>query len=118
MGVTRRERGLELLADGRPRFRGLRALRRADHRAAAIGAAEGLVHGHDIATGLGLAWSPSPQVCGQVLSTVFPDAGHRAGSTALTDLLIRTGRDERPKDEPPRVWSYSAAAARPLGSDA
>jgi hypothetical protein len=49
---------------------------------------------------------------------VFPDAGHRAGSTALTDLLIRTGRDERPKDEPPRIWSYSAAAARPLGSDA
>ena len=85
---------------------------------AAIGAAEGLVHGHDIAAGLGLAWSPSPQLCGQVLSTVFPDAGHRAGSTALTNLLIQTGRDERPKDEPPRTWSYSAAAARPLGSDA
>lgn len=173
MGVTCRERGLELLADGRPHFRGLRALRRPDHRAApgslcqiqlqyqscdhagrtargrpraggilaaavrtaspdglawhphgyftaagfaAIGAAEGLVHGHDIAAGLGLAWSPSPQLCGQVLSTVFPDAGQRAGSTALTNLLIQTGRDERPKDQPPRIWTYSAAA-RSLSSD-
>jgi hypothetical protein len=79
---------------------------------AAIGAAEGLVHGHDIAAGLGMAWSPKPQLCAQVLSTVFPDAERRTGATALTTLLIQTGRDERPQGEPPRRWNYSAAAAR------
>jgi hypothetical protein len=84
---------------------------------AAIGAAEGLVHGHDIAAGLGIAWSPRPQLCEQVLSTVFPDAERRTGATALTTLLIQTGRDERPHGEPAPIWSYSAAAARALSVD-
>jgi hypothetical protein len=30
---------------------------------AGIGAAEGLVHSHDIAAGLGMAWSPGPRLC-------------------------------------------------------
>ncbi|MBO0822291.1 MAG: maleylpyruvate isomerase N-terminal domain-containing protein [Actinobacteria bacterium] len=81
---------------------------------ASIGAAEGLVHGHDIAAGLSLAWSPNPQMCEQVLSTVFPDAERGAGATALTTLLNQTGRDERPQGKPSRKWTYSAAAARPL----
>ncbi len=84
---------------------------------AAIGAAQGLVHGHDIAAGLGMAWSPKPQLCEQVLSTVFPGAERKAGATALTTLLNQTGRDERPQGEPARTWSYSAAAARPLSVD-
>jgi hypothetical protein len=84
---------------------------------AAIGAAEGLVHGHDIAAGLGMAWSPKPQLCEQVLSTVFPDAERRAGATALTTLLVQTGRDVRPCGEPAPRWNYSAAAARPLSVD-
>jgi len=79
---------------------------------AAIGAAEGLVHGHDIAAGLSMAWSPNPQLCEQVLSTVFPDAERRVAATAWTTLLIQTGRDERPQGKPARTWNYSAAAAR------
>jgi len=83
----------------------------------AIGAAEGIVHGHDIAAGLSIPWSPNPQLCEQVLSTVFPDAERRAGATALRTLLIETGRDERVASEPARTWNYSAAAARPLTVD-
>lgn len=82
---------------------------------AAMGAAEGLVHGRDIAAGLGMPWSPEPRLCEQVLSTVFPGAERREGAAALTTLLVETGRGERPKGEPARMWSYSAAAARPLG---
>ena len=85
---------------------------------AAIGAAEGLVHGHDIAAGLGRAWSPAPRLCEHVLSAVFPGAGHRTGSAALRTLLAETGRDERSPHEPPRGWNYGGAAALPLSSDA
>jgi len=81
---------------------------------AAIGAAEGIVHGHDIAAGLSMAWSPNSQLCEQVLSTVFPDVERRAAATALTTLLIQSGRHERPQGKPARTWNYSAAAARPL----
>jgi hypothetical protein len=84
---------------------------------AAIGAAEGLVHGQDIAAGLGAAWSPAPRLCEQVLSAVFPDAGHQPGSAALTTLLVQTGRGSGSQHEPPRVWSYAGAAALPLSSD-
>jgi hypothetical protein len=80
---------------------------------AAIGAAEALVHGHDIAAGLGMAWSPAPRLGEQVLSAVFPDAERRTGSPALRTLLVQTGRDERPQHEPPRAWSYAGAAALP-----
>jgi hypothetical protein len=85
---------------------------------AAIGAAEGLIHGHDIAAGLGIAWSPGPRLCEQVLSAVFPDAENSAGSSALSTLLIQTGRDDRPEHQPPRAWSYSAAAVLPLSGEA
>jgi hypothetical protein len=84
---------------------------------AAIAGAEGLVHGHDIAAGLGMAWSPSPRLCKQVLAAVFPDAESSAGSPPLTTLLIQTGRDDRPEREPPRAWSYRAGAALPLNVD-
>jgi Mycothiol maleylpyruvate isomerase N-terminal domain len=84
---------------------------------AAIGAAEGLVHGHDIAAGLSMAWSPKQQLCEQVLSTVFPDGERKAGATAFTTLLTQTGRDVRPRGERAPIWNYSAAAARPLSAD-
>jgi hypothetical protein len=81
---------------------------------AAIGAAEGIVHGHDIAAGLGIDWSPGPELCARVLSAVFPDAGLPAGSSALEALLAETGRDERPAQGSPRPWNYTAGAAFPL----
>lgn len=85
---------------------------------AAIGAAEGLIHGHDIAAGLGMAWAPKPKLCEQVLAAVFPNAQRPAGLTALTALLIETGRQQRPRGEPSRQWSYAAAAALPASSEA
>lgn len=84
---------------------------------AAIGAAEGLVHGHDIAAGLNLSWSPDPRLCERVLGKVFPDAAHGAPESAFQALLIQTGRTQRPQHEPPPAWNYAAAAAFPLGSD-
>lgn len=81
---------------------------------AAIGAAEGIVHGRDIAAGLNTAWSPSPQLCEKVLGTVFPHAQRGPGATAFRTLLIETGRGERLAGDRAHPWNYSAAAARPL----
>ena len=83
---------------------------------AAVGSAEALVHGGDIATGLGLAWSPEPGLCERVLSAVFPDAAREPGASALAMLLAQTGRGQRSAGEPPRAWSYSAAAVAPLSA--
>jgi uncharacterized protein (TIGR03083 family) len=83
---------------------------------AAIGAAEGLVHGYDIAAGVGMPWSPGQGLCEQVLRAVFPVADTTGRSPALRTLLIQTGRDSRPEGAPPPKWSYSAAAALPLSA--
>jgi hypothetical protein len=80
---------------------------------AAIGAAEGLVHGHDIAAGLNMPWSPDEGLCEQVLSTVFPP--HRVFASAFEDLLSRTGRTQSAPDQPPPAWTYADGAALPLG---
>lgn len=84
---------------------------------AAIGAAEGLVHGHDIAAGQNVPWSPDQQVCEQVLSVVFPDVAHRLPVSAFEALLTQTGRMQRSPQEPPPRWSYAAAAALPLSAE-
>jgi hypothetical protein len=81
---------------------------------AAIGAAEGLVHGHDIAVGLNMPWSPDQRLCEQVLSMVFPDAAHGVSASAFEGLLNQTGRTKRPRHEPLPTWNYAAAAALPL----
>jgi hypothetical protein len=83
---------------------------------AAAGSAEALIHGADIATGLGLAWSPEPGLCEQVLGMVFPDAEREPGASALAALLAQAGRDQRSAGEPARAWSYSAAAVAPLSA--
>jgi hypothetical protein len=80
---------------------------------AAIGATEGLVHGHDIAAGLNVPWSPDQRLCEHVLGVVFPRAAHGGPASAFEGLLIQTGRTQRPRHEPPPVWNY--AAALPLG---
>jgi hypothetical protein len=82
---------------------------------AAIGAAEGLVHGHDIAAGLDMPWSPDQRLCEYVLSTVFPAAPQGGPASALAELLVQTGRTQRPRHEPTPAWNYGAAAAFPLG---
>jgi hypothetical protein len=81
---------------------------------AAIGAAEGLVHGHDVAAGLTIAGTPQLPLCERVLSVVFPGAALDGPASAFETLLIQTGRAGRPPHEPPPSWSYAAAAALPL----
>jgi hypothetical protein len=76
---------------------------------AAIGAAEGLVHGSDIAAGLDIAWHPPVRLTEQVLTTVFPDADHPSGTAAINTLLACTGRGPHATAN----WTYSAAALHP-----
>jgi uncharacterized protein (TIGR03083 family) len=77
---------------------------------AGMGCVETLVHGHDIAQGLGLALDPPRQVCSRVLARMFPhmmaDLAHLDPWTAL---LWATGRIALPGR--PRVahWRWHGA---------
>ena len=82
---------------------------------AAIGAAEGLVHGHDIAAGLNMPWSPNQRLCEHVLSMVFPGAAHGTSASAFEGLLSQTGRTPLARHEPAPAWNYAGGAALPLG---
>lgn len=75
---------------------------------AAMGVGEVLLHTHDIAQGLGVAWSPPARPCAQVLDRLFPDAP--AGDPARV-LLWCTGRSEL--DARPRRTSWTWRAALP-----
>jgi hypothetical protein len=59
---------------------------------AAMGVVEVLVHMHDIAQGLGIAWTPPADLCGRVLVRLFPDAP--AETDRWPTLLWATGRAE------------------------
>lgn len=74
---------------------------------AAIGAAEGLVHGHDVASAVGLDWQPNPDLCSAVLRVAFPQATGTAQQSPLQTLLVQTGRGDTGGD--PRPWSYGGA---------
>jgi hypothetical protein len=58
---------------------------------AAMGTVETLLHLHDVAGPLGLAWHPEPDVVRRVLERLFPDAP--AGGDPWGTLLAVTGRD-------------------------
>jgi hypothetical protein len=75
---------------------------------AAIGAAEGIVHGTDIAAGIGQPWMPSDTVVASVLDMVFPGT-RQPEEPPLPALLRATGRGP---DLTPGRWTYSAAATR------
>ncbi|MEV4807462.1 hypothetical protein AB0K18_46350 [Nonomuraea sp. NPDC049421] len=62
--------------------------------AGAMGLVETLVHVHDLAQGLGLAWTPPADVCARVLDRLFPDAP--AGGDPWATLLWATGRGDLP----------------------
>lgn len=82
---------------------------------AGMGCVETLVHGNDIAAGLGLRFDPPRDVCDRVLARMFP--------TALDDLadldpdpwealLWSTGRIDLPGRPRPAAWRWRGA---PLG---
>ncbi|HEU5421719.1 MAG TPA: hypothetical protein VFV41_28840 [Streptosporangiaceae bacterium] len=74
---------------------------------AAISIAETLLHMHDVAAGLGLAWAPPAGLCGRVLDRFFPDAPADTGRWET--LLWATGRAELPGRPRRTEWDYHGA---------
>ncbi|GAA3724310.1 hypothetical protein HDA32_002905 [Spinactinospora alkalitolerans] len=69
---------------------------------AAMGIVETLVHTHDLAEGLGLAWTPPADLCSRALARLFPDAPR--DTAPWPALLWATGRAELPGR--PRLTSW------------
>lgn len=69
---------------------------------AAMGIVEALVHTHDLARGLGLAWDPPAGLCSRVLARLFP--GAPSSLEPWPTLLWSTGRAELPGR--PRLTSW------------
>ncbi|MFI8167937.1 GNAT family N-acetyltransferase [Streptomyces sp. NPDC086081] len=72
---------------------------------AAMGVAEVLLHTHDIAEGLGVAYEPDPALCAFVLTRIFPHV--QPGPTPWRTLLWATGRGELPGRAPVTDWRWS-----------
>jgi hypothetical protein len=82
---------------------------------AAMGVAETLLHMHDLARGLGLAWDPPADLCARVLTRLFPDITSPDGflSDDTTDaagpwpvLLWATGRGDLPGRDRRTTWRW------------
>ncbi|RKE23271.1 hypothetical protein [Streptomyces sp. TLI_171] len=71
---------------------------------AAMGVVETLVHTHDVATGLGLPWTPPADLCARVLHRLFPDAP--TGAAPWPTLLHATGRADLPARPRPTTWRW------------
>ncbi|GAA5020646.1 DinB family protein [Streptomyces siamensis] len=71
---------------------------------AAMGIVETLVHTHDLAQGLGLAWNPPAELCSRVLARLFPDAP--SSTDPWPTLLWATGRAELPGRPRLTAWRW------------
>ncbi|WEO96740.1 GNAT family N-acetyltransferase [Streptomyces sp. FXJ1.172] len=71
---------------------------------AAMGIAEVLLHTHDIAEGLGLAYTPDEELAESVLTWLFPQV--QPGPAAWPTLLWATGRGELPGRAPVTDWRW------------
>ncbi|GAB3431385.1 hypothetical protein GCM10027569_78560 [Flindersiella endophytica] len=71
---------------------------------AAMGVVETLVHTHDAATGLGLAWNPPAGLCDRVLARLFRDVP--ADADRWQALLWATGRAELPGRPRLTTWRW------------
>nr|BFD84156.1 GNAT family N-acetyltransferase [Streptomyces sp. Xyl84] len=80
---------------------------------AAMGVAEVLLHTHDIAQGLGLAYEPRAELCEDVLTRLFPHV--RPGAAAWPTLLWATGRGDLPDRAPVTEWRWSNPLVLPAG---
>ncbi|KAB8192434.1 hypothetical protein FH608_026705 [Nonomuraea phyllanthi] len=74
---------------------------------AAMGIVETLVHTHDLAEGLGLAWAPPAGICARVLARLFPDAP--LDTDPWTTLLWATGRADLPGRPRLTAWRWYSA---------
>ncbi|WP_369213694.1 hypothetical protein [Streptomyces flavofungini] len=75
---------------------------------AALGVQETLVHMHDVAEGLGVAWTPPSDLCARVLARLFPDAP--GGADPWHTLLWATGRAELPGRPRLTAWRSDSTA--------
>ncbi len=76
---------------------------------AAMGCAEALVHGEDVARGLGLALDPPRETCARTVARLFPHLGDVSDLDPWTALLWATDRVEvagRPKQT---GWRWKGA---------
>ncbi|MGW6902875.1 GNAT family N-acetyltransferase [Streptomyces sp. NPDC054940] len=71
---------------------------------AAMGVAEVLLHTHDIAEGLGVAYEPAAELPEFVLTTLFPHV--RPGPDHWRTLLWATGRGDLPGRAPVTEWRW------------
>ncbi|GAA0678049.1 hypothetical protein GCM10010193_34290 [Kitasatospora atroaurantiaca] len=74
---------------------------------AAMGVVETLVHTHDVAEGLGVAWVPPADLCDRVLGRLFPDAP--VDTERWPTLLWATGRAELPGRPRLTSWRWYSA---------
>jgi hypothetical protein len=81
---------------------------------AAMGVVETLVHTHDVAQGLGVTWRPPDDLCGRVLTRLFPDAP--ADGDRWPTLLWATGRGELPGRARLTDWRWFGAPQVPEAS--
>src|SRR5216683_160819 len=72
---------------------------------AAMGVVETLVHTHDLAGGLGLAWAPPAGLCSTALARLFPDAP--VTTDPWLTLLWATGRATLPGHPRPATWRWN-----------
>jgi uncharacterized protein (TIGR03083 family) len=74
---------------------------------AGMGCVEALVHGEDIARGLGVAVDPPRDLCSRVLARMFPQASaESADLDPWTGLLWATNRLELPGLEEQQGWRW------------
>ncbi|MFF2078411.1 hypothetical protein ACFVXG_27105 [Kitasatospora sp. NPDC058162] len=78
---------------------------------AAMGVVETLVHLHDVAEGLGLAWTPPSALCSRALARLFPEAPD--GADPWPTLLWATGRAELPGHPRLTTWRWHSAPRPP-----
>jgi RimJ/RimL family protein N-acetyltransferase len=74
---------------------------------AAMGVTEVLVHTHDVAEGLGIAYEPPAALCADVLTRIFPHVRPEPGPDHWRTLLWATGRGELPGRAPLTSWRWS-----------
>ncbi|MCD7441302.1 GNAT family N-acetyltransferase [Streptomyces lincolnensis] len=72
---------------------------------AAMGVAEVLLHTHDIAEGLGIAYEPAAELAEYVLTGIFPHV--QPGQDHWRTLLWATGRGELPGRAPVTQWRWN-----------
>ncbi|MEV7725111.1 maleylpyruvate isomerase N-terminal domain-containing protein [Streptomyces sp. NPDC087917] len=82
---------------------------------AAMGAAELLLHTHDVLTGLGRVGHPRDRDAAAVLDRLFPHAPRSAAAGPWASLLAATGRADVPGVPRQRVWRWYNDAVRGEG---